>query len=241
MATNNQKFNNFLLVINAPKEKANNHEAIDFFKCVLTAIQNYNKLKFFASIIHDRDILESGELKTIHQHIVVELNEKMTVLAVLRDFSNLLDIDKSLISVEGSNNEFLSIQYLTHKNQPQKHQYNFDDIATNNKELLSERYETTYEDKETKIFNALGKAHNLTELVRLIGPSDANKYRSLFKDLKLEEGQNYDVLMKRYDQLRTFTDKLLMTLKMSLKIEERRLINLDQFEETFLEYFDYKK
>ena len=45
MATNNQKFKYWGLILNAPNEKATNPREInDFFKTAVSSIQNYNKV-----------------------------------------------------------------------------------------------------------------------------------------------------------------------------------------------------
>lgn len=236
MATNNLKFNYFGIVLNAPKEKATHEQASDFFNATLSALKNYNKCKFFASAIHDQDKHEDGTAKTIHCHIELETFEKMTNLGALRDFCNATGVDKGLVSINGSNNLFLLVQYLTHKNDQDKHQYDYDVIKTNNAELCANLYNADYESKDDQLMRALREANTINDFMQIVGPSDANKYRGLFKDMKIEQHQDFQGVLDRaiktkheYEALYHFVDDLLITLQMSLRESEKRMINLDRY------------
>ena len=240
MATQNKKFTHWGIVLNAPKEKATTDQVNDFFNTALTAIQNYNKIKFFASIIHDKDKLDNGEPKTTHCHIVIETYEKLTQLGALKEFSNALGISKDLISVDGSNNEFLLIQYLTHKNQPTKTQYDYDQIITSNKEELELRYLNEYQDPEQKLLETLESCETITELAKALGPTKANSLMRLFNAMKLERDNNIQIELKayrhiaeKYTELYNYTENLLNTLENGLKDHEKRIINLKDFSDRF--------
>ena len=245
MATNNQKFKYWGLILNAPNEKATNPSEIsDFFTTAVSSIQNYNKVLFFASKIHDKDILEDGTPKTIHLHIMLETYETYTQLQALKEFSNALNVDKKLISLKGSNNLYLLVQYLTHKNDQNKAQYNFSEILTNNSEYLEELYNTEYVDRETQLKDALRNAITIDDFIDRVGVMDANKLKGLFKELKIEQGQDFKTLYEKlgeierdYISLYNFTDNLLMALKMGLKDTEKRLINFDKYEAVFINGF----
>lgn len=236
MSTQNKKFNYFGIVINAPKEKATTDQVNDFFNAVMTAIQNYNKIKFYASIIHDKDKLDNGEPKTPHCHIVIETYEKWTHLGALKEIANHLAINKDLISLEGSNNEYLLIQYLTHKNQPSKTQYDYEKIKTNNKEELELRYKNEYQDPEQELLKTLQECETITELAQKLGPTKANSLMRLFNAMKTEKDnsmflqlQAYRRIAEKYDDLLRLMDDLLNTLQNGLKDSEKRLINLNDF------------
>ena len=244
MASNNQKFNIFGIVINAPKEKATHEQASDFFRAILTALKDYNKIKFFASAIHDQDTHEDGTPKVIHLHIEIETFEKYTNLTFLKDFCNTLGVDKGLVSLNGSNNLFLLVQYLRHKNDPKKHQYEDSAIITSNRELYENLYNADYESKADILKRALKTSQTLDDFIEVLGVEDANKYRNLFKDLKIEQGADLKGIIEKlgltrreYESLYNFTNDLLMTLKMGLKNNEKRIINLDRYETVFINTF----
>ena len=78
-------------------------------------------------ILHDKDKDESGELKKPHYHAIFTYNSP-TSLKIVADM--LLDIGQPIPyacdSVKGA------WEYLVHKNDPDKYQYNLDDIETFN-------------------------------------------------------------------------------------------------------------
>ena len=244
MATNNKKYKYFGIVLNAPNEKATEREIRDFLSAILTALKDYNIIKFYASAIHDKDHHEDGTPKRTHCHIMVETYEEWTHLQFLVGLSIHLNIDKKLLSISDSNNLFLLVQYLTHKNDQDKHQYDYEIIKTNNAEYCEQLYETIYESPNDKLKKALRDAQSLDQFIELLGVQDANKYRNLFKDLKIEQKQDYNSIMERnaklsheYESLWNYTSDLLTTLKMALKDSEKRLINFERYDNVFFDTF----
>ena len=124
-----QKYNIFTCVFNADKKSTNPAKELALLQnTLLTDI-----FSFAATIIHDKDITDNGEPKTIHMHAYIETNEKHTKKQFLDMISELLKIDREKISVEGTKSNVLMLQYLTHKNHPNKAQYEVEQILTNNK------------------------------------------------------------------------------------------------------------
>ena len=140
-----QKYNNFACVFNADKKSTNPAEEVELLQNTLTEL-----FSFVATIIHDKDLTDNGEPKTIHMHAYIETSEKHTKKQFLDMLTELLKIDRERISIEGTKSDVLMLQYLTHKNQPSKAQYEVDRIITNNKELLAERMNSKYKTKEDK-------------------------------------------------------------------------------------------
>lgn len=240
MATNNSKFDKWCLVINEPKEKATTDQDNDFFMSAASTLQNYNRFKFFASIIHDKDILENGEPKTKHMHIVYTTPLKNTILGELKEISSILNIDKRLLSLEGSNNEFLMVQYLTHKNQPNKTQYDYSEIITNNSEELEQKYNFDYKDPEAELLATLQECETITDFAIKLGPTKARQFLGLFKDMQNERKEKtkdkllaYEYVKTKYDALLVLFESFLDTCRNGLKESEKRLINLKDFEDRF--------
>lgn len=223
MATNNQKYSNFGIIINAPKEKTTDQEISDFYASVISTIQDYNKVKFFASAIHDKDHHEDGTPKRPHLHIMCETYEKSTHLGALRDFAKALGLDKDLISLEGSNNLALLVQYLTHKGKPNKHQYDYSIIKTSNAEYCEELYNLEYVDPEKELLDKIKSCRTTTELAETLGPTNATKFLRLFDRLQEDKKTNtadilriHEHLREKYGQLLDFANDFFVAL---LKIE----------------------
>ena len=114
------------------------------FPCKSSKLYNlsaYNLPKFaddlercsflYAFIIHDRDINDNGEIKTVHIHLYLCSDKRHQLKYYIYLLSDLLNINEELISVRVSNSDAGDIQYLVHKNNKEKFQYNVDDIKTN--------------------------------------------------------------------------------------------------------------
>lgn len=190
-----QKYNIFTCVFNADKKSTNPQEE-------LALLQNFllNSFSFVATIIHDKDITDNGEPKTIHLHAYIELNENHTKKQFLQLLTELLKIEPNLISVEGTKSNVLMVQYLTHKNQPNKTQYPTSLVKTNNEQLFESRNNTQYKTKEQKQADLLTDIINcksMLDFANVQGVETANKYRNLFNQIKQESKQDIESLLNQ--------------------------------------------
>lgn len=202
-----QKYNIFTCVFNADKKSTNPAKELELLQnTLLTDI-----FSFVATIIHDKDLTDNGEPKTIHAHAYIETNEKHTKKQFIDILSELLQIDKQKISVDGTKSNVLMLQYLTHKNQPNKAQYEVDRIITNNKELLTERMNTQYKTKEQKqndLLNDIKNCKSIIELADKQGIETANKFRNIFNQIKQEQKQDYQSLLQEIILYRKILEKI---------------------------------
>lgn len=202
-----QKYNIFACVFNADKKSTNPAEELALLQnTLLTEISS-----FVATIIHDKDLTDNGEPKTIHMHAYIETNEKHTKKQFLDMISELLKIDREKISVEGTKSNVLMLQYLTHKNQPNKAQYEVEQIKTNKKELLAERLNTKYKTKEQKqndLLNDIKNCKSIIELADKQGIETANKFRNIFNQIKQEQKQDYQSLVKEIELYKIILGKI---------------------------------
>ena len=202
-----QKYSIFTCVFNADKKSTNPAEELALLQNTLTD----NISSFVATIIHDKDLTDNGEPKTIHMHAYIETNQKHTKKQFLDMLSELLQIDKQKISVDGTKSNVLMLQYLTHKNQPNKAQYEVDRIITNNKKLLNERMNTQYKTKEQKNNDLLADITNSNTILELAvkqGIETANKYRNTFNQIKQEQKQDYQSLIEQISLYRIILGKI---------------------------------
>ena len=201
-----QKYNIFACVFNADKKSTNPAEELELLQNTLTEIQS-----FVATIIHDKDLTDNGEPKTIHMHAYIETNEKHTKKQFLDMLTELLKIDRERISIDGTKSNVLMLQYLTHKNQPSKAQYEVDRIITNNKEILAERMNSKYktkEEKENELKNDIKNCTTILDLMDKYGVDTANKVKGLFNQIKQEQKQDYQSLVKEIELYRIILRKI---------------------------------
>ena len=85
----------------------------------------------FAYIFHDKDQDKDGVLKRRHLHLVLECPTRRRVSYYIKHFSEMFGVERSQVQVQVSNNFDWDIQYLLHKNNPEKTSYDIGDITTN--------------------------------------------------------------------------------------------------------------
>ena len=180
-------------VINAPYGKTIKQVDNDLIFYLATECDKYY------SIIHDKDILDNGELKTPHIHLLVELVSRQRKSTILNRMSKCVNIPLECISVDECRNISKSAQYLIHLNNKEKYQYNKEDISTNDEERL--KYLLMSDEKTDlttdELFDIVDNARNVRELIKKIGISCYMKYGRvidlLWKDKVTSNGFNYVV------------------------------------------------
>lgn len=90
------------------------------------------QIRNYAYILHDKDINGDGELKQPHFHIIIITYNTCTVSAVRRWFFGYVDKDRKDINTLGQvcNDIYSQYDYLTHKHNPEKYQYDSDNIVS---------------------------------------------------------------------------------------------------------------
>lgn len=214
MTRGNAKATRWAIVINAPKESQTRETLKEYLIKIFNHYQG-----FLASIIHDKDI-EDGKQKAIHCHLFLTTSN-IAKSDLLIDLVELLKIDKNQISIEATNSDILQVQYLIHKNDISKYQYESEAILTNDKDELLRRLNETYkspEEKEQDLINDLANM-DLSELVKKYGLEIGRRYLSLRKELKDETMRkeaharliaDFSHLERRFNQLYDLAHKLIL-------------------------------
>ena len=105
-------------------------------------------LTFAVSPIHDRDLLDDGTLKKSHYHLLLAYSSA-TTLNNIRGWFNTCGMPESdLHSVRVCASGVGYYRYLTHKDNPEKAQYNDNDIRVfNDSDELFKKFSKTAADK----------------------------------------------------------------------------------------------
>jgi hypothetical protein len=77
----------------------------------------------WAYVLHNKDTDENGEIKTPHYHLYIEYQNARTFQAMRNRFEGA--------HIEAAQNREYCIQYLIHRNNPEKHQYKIDEVESN--------------------------------------------------------------------------------------------------------------
>ena len=188
----NKRSSNFVIVLNSPKGR----DFIEFYDFFMNTLKAYNSNFDFYSILHDSDIKDNGELKTLHYHIVISFkNGFRTRCATIL---NLFDDDIRLcISIQLCVNLISSIRYLIHLDNETKFQYSRDLISTNNNRMLSNYLEGNTELENLSSIELINICKELEfsrmKILNYIGLNNFNKYYKVIELIcNIGKGNTYD-------------------------------------------------
>lgn len=152
-------------------------------KRVLKAFKNY------AYITHDKDENDKGELKKVHDHWLIRLDNAMTLKSFIKKTGIPHEHIQRVVS------ERSCVRYLTHIDEEDKYIYDFNDIhcSSNYSRYIKKCYEDieTEEQIITNIFNKIDEFVSITsdikEILRLlIIYINSNAYDTIYKRYRYE-------------------------------------------------------
>lgn len=135
-------------------------------------------------IFHDSDVKEDGTLKEPHWHINIVLREWKTVKGVC----NLIEGNQNSLAIP-LNDKRDAHEYLTHKNDPDKFQYDENLIKSSEKKLWEDT-ESKTDENENFIAIIESRTISLREKAIRLGKDYIKnyfKYESFIKEMKQEE------------------------------------------------------
>lgn len=89
---------------------------------------------FYAFILHDKDVRDDGSLKKPHYHLYMEY-QATSHKGLAQDVKNAFPMFQRVVKV---NNKVSALRYLTHKDHPNKFQYETSAVVTNDMDLYLE-------------------------------------------------------------------------------------------------------
>lgn len=146
-------------------------------------------LKYWA-IRHDADILESGEVKRPHFHVVLRFPTRHTQSAVVKYIADVVDCPKEAVSVAFANPLYRRIRYLMHLDElGTKTVYPLEKVRTNDKQELMNAYNSDSESiTGDYLIDLVKRSRGKVEILRVLGVSCYSKYRLIISDLWNEKG-----------------------------------------------------
>lgn len=143
----------------------------------------------YAYIEHknDKDPI-TGEIIPVHYHIVGNAKKVKTPLSThLNDIVKYFRFDNSNgIQVDKYDNFVSAIQYLVHKNNPEKTQHKVSEVITN---ISKEEYDLYMTSEQSEIisfdmcYSICMSSNNIVEVIKGIGFKTYAKYRSTILDM----------------------------------------------------------
>ena len=142
----------------------------------------------YAFIEHKCDIDPiTGTFIGVHYHIWYNAKKKSQQLVkILNDWCDYLGFDNNNgVEIEKYSSTELCIQYLIHKNNPEKTQHKIDEIITNLDKDLLNTYLTCDVSSITFdfVYSLCLSSNNILEVIKSIGISNYQRYRATIWDL----------------------------------------------------------
>lgn len=142
-------------------------------------------LTFAVSPIHDRDIDEDGSLKKSHYHLLLAYSSA-TTLSNIKGWFNACGMPESeLHSVRVCASGVGYYRYLTHKDNPEKAQYNDSDVRVfNDSDELFKKFSKT----------AFDKTEDLVRIFQIVDELKTISFHNLVQYLMLNERDLFKML-----------------------------------------------
>lgn len=149
---------------------------------------NIKSNKYYAFILHNKDKDNKGLFKKPHYHIIIRLDNATTISAL----SKKLGIKENYI--QHINNERAYLRYLIHFDDPEKFQYDINEVKTSR--LYYRKFKKSFEDLETeeeilqKLFSKIQELNNFK----------LSHEESLYHLIMYVNSNSYDTIYRRYRQ-----------------------------------------
>lgn len=143
----------------------------------------------YGFIVHDKDVGEDGTPKTPHIHLVgIYRNNRTRLSTTIKEMSENVFVSTLAISIDKASDLNGSFQYLIHKNNESKHQYDIEEIITN----LSREELDVYLQRPSngvsleKIIEVITFNQSKIQIMRLLGFEVYARYRNVINDIYYE-------------------------------------------------------
>ena len=155
----------------------------DFNKIIKSLADEH--FTFAVSPIHDRDIEVNGSLKKGHYHLLLAY-PSATTLNNIRDWFNVCGLPESdLHSVRICASGVGYFRYLTHMDNPEKAQYNVNDVRVfNDSDCIFKKFSKTASDK----------IDDLARIFQIVDELDTISFHSLVQYLMLNQRDLFKLL-----------------------------------------------
>lgn len=97
----------------------------------------------YAYILHDKDVLDNGEIKGAHVHLVLCADKAQSSANWVKHFAEGLGLEEDAISVEMQGSEKKCLRYLLHLDDGAKHQYDRSEVKTNMDNVCKKAWDAT--------------------------------------------------------------------------------------------------
>ena len=139
----------------------------------------------WAFIYHNKDIDSNGQLIPGHIHFVATRLTPTRIGSTIKSIAEVLGIDPLSISISKTDCFNGAIQYLIHKNDTDKYQYDKTDIVSNinNDDLDVYLNGDLKVDKFTSLLQVITDNTTITGVIKAVGVDNYRLYRNVILDI----------------------------------------------------------
>lgn len=139
----------------------------------------------YSYILHDKDIDDCGIVKTLHYHLVCKTEKRCRIATIINKLSLALNLSPFNIQAKKCVSYVGAIQYLVHKNDKNKFQYDVDAIHSSIPREELELLIASDNDNITidRLISVINECRTLTDVIKSVGLSNYIGYRNVIKDL----------------------------------------------------------
>lgn len=175
----NQRSDKFTIVLN--------DNELELFKNTRNVVNKFMleedmDIIYIACIKHDKDKDEKGDLKTLHYHVVMQVNKVCRIGTMLNCISNIFKCNENQITIDKCNSLCMQSRYLLHIDDFDKAKYDLFDVVTNDVDVFRRYYDMVFIRDLHDLVAVVKRYHyDLEEIMCSIGNYD--KWRKYINDL----------------------------------------------------------
>lgn len=154
----------------------------------IASLQLYHNLKHFAFIMHDKDKKEDGTPKEPHYHLYLYFTNARELKGT---YWLIKSYTKSNVMIEAVRDRYTLVnEYFIHKDNPEKYQYNKDEIIMDDEGFFRG---TKEENRTVELLQDIINGTSLLEMATKYGRDyiiNRERYESYARELKKELGMD---------------------------------------------------
>lgn len=143
----------------------------------------------YFGIVHDSDVDEDGVKKRVHSHLVLLTPHRVRIGTMVNRIADLLHVPQEAISDIPFESTPGAVQYLIHKNNPDKFQYDYTEVKTNHQvDLMSLLAQDLRSEITTEyLLDLIDGGMSRRDIARYIGLGNYLAYRNAINDFMRSE------------------------------------------------------
>lgn len=147
---------------------------------------------FYAFILHDRDINENGEKKPSHYHLFAETNTKQGKVKWLDALQKVFPfLPREALTVSAVQSERSCLRYLVHRDNPEKWQYDTEEVYTSAKKRFERAFEEVKDSNPS--WDTIASWKSEEDIYQTVGLSNYHKAKEVWRDTQNAIERDFEI------------------------------------------------